>query len=371
LVRAVPESHLWAESFERDLTDILVLQSEVARAIAREIKIVVTPEEETHLARARPIKPGTHEAYLKGRYHLETETDDGVKLAIEYFRQAVVKDPNYALAYTGLAEAYLVVRSRTLLPRNEAITRAKAAAEKALELDPTLGEAHASLAFILYEHDWDWSGAEREFKNAIELNPNNVNTHHLYSEYLTLMGRLEESLTVIQRLVELDPLSPAMHEHLGFAYIFARRYDQAIEENRKALELDPNYAAAHAALGRAYLHKGMHEEAIAELQQAVELSGGWPKHDLAIAYAMAGKRDDAGKLLDELVKLSKRGFVEMNGVARVYAALGDKEQAFAWLEKAYVERDGWMAALKMDPSFDPLRSDPRFQSLLRRMNFPE
>ena len=335
------------------------------------VGIGLAAELESVQAPAPVINPEVHEAYLKGRYQLEKLTDDGTKLAINYFEHALERDPNYALAYAGLAQAYLRARFAGVLPRNEAITRAKAAAEKALELDPTLGKAHASLAIILYEHDWDWSGAEREFKRAIELNPNNVNTHHLYSEYLMLMGRSEESLTVSQRLVELDPLSPATNASLGSRYIFAHRYDRGIEQCRKALELDPNYATAHISLGRAYLGKEMYEEAVAEIQRAVDLSGGWPKHDLAYAYAMAGKRDDARKILHELIEDSKRGVVELNGIARIYAALGETDLAFGWLEKAYDDREGWLVALKVDPFFNSLRSDPRFQDLVRRMNFPE
>jgi TolB-like protein/Tfp pilus assembly protein PilF/DNA-binding winged helix-turn-helix (wHTH) protein len=371
LMRADPEEQLWSQSYERDLTEILALQREVARAIARKIKIALTPGEGIRLASARPVNPKAHEAYLKGRYYWATQTNDGMELAIEYFQQALEKDPNYALPYAGLARAYQVAHSRVLLPRNVAITRAKAAAEKALEIDPTLAEAHNSLALIRYEHDWDWSGAERAFKRAIELSPSNVHAYSWYSQYLIFMGRSEESIAVGKRRVELDPLSPAINASLGFTYIFAGRYDRGIEQCRKALELDPSYAPAHASLGRAYLGKEMYEKAIAEFQRAVDLSGGWPKNDLAYAYAMAGKRDDARKILHELIEDSKRGVVELSGIARIYAALGETDQAFGWLEKAYDDREHWLVTLKVDPMFDLLRSDPRFQDLVRRMNFPK
>ncbi len=364
LMKPNPEEQLWTQSYERDLRDILALQREVARAIAREIKIALRPEEEIRLAGARAINPGAYEAYLKGRH--QKDTQKGTKLAIAYFQQALEKDPNYAPAYAGLAQAYIFGWHRGLLPRNEAITRAEAAVEKALEIDPTLGEAHTSLALIRDWHDRDWSGAERAFKRAIELNPNNANAQHRYSYYLIALGRHKESLAMRKRLVELDPLSPGRKEGLGFAYTFARQYDQAIDQYRKALELDPN--SAHPGLGRAYLQKGMHEDAIAAFQKAVDL-GGWTKHDLGYAYAVAGKREEAVKTLEELLEQGKG--VQPTGVAQLYGALGEKDQAFAWLEKAYEEHDGWLAMLKVDPHFDSLRDDPRFQSLLRRMNFPE
>ncbi len=370
VMRAEPEEQLWSQSYQRDISEILALQYEVARAIAREIKIALTPEEQTRLAIASSVNPGAHESYLQGRYHLATETNDGMELAIEYFQQALEKDPNYALPYAGLAEAYQMVGSRGLLPRSAAITRAKAAAEKALEMDPALGEAHYSLGFIQYGH-WDWSGAERAFKRAIELSPSDVHAYSWYSQYLIFVGRSEESIALGKRLVEIDPLSPATHTNLGTRYVEARRYDRGIEHCRKALELDPNNASVHNCLGRAYLGKEMYEEAIAEIQRAVDLSGGWPKHDLAYAYAMAGKRDDARKILHELIEDSKRGVVELSGIARIYAALGETDQAFGWLEKAYEDHEQWLVALKVDPMFDSLRSDPRFRELVRRMNFPK
>jgi TolB-like protein/DNA-binding winged helix-turn-helix (wHTH) protein/Flp pilus assembly protein TadD len=366
LMRAEPEEQLWSQSYQRDLSEILALQREVARAIAREIKIVVTPEEETRLAGARASNPGAYEAYLKGRY--QNSTAKGTKLAIEYFQQALEKDPNYAPAYAGLAQAYNIARRRGVLPRKEAITRAKAAVEKALEIDPTLGEAHTSLARIRFSHDRDWSGAERAFKRAIELNPNNAATHHWYGHYLIQVGRMDESLTVARRLVEIDPISPGMNAHLGWAYFYARQYDRAIDQYRKALELDPNRISAHAGLGRAYLQKGMHEDAIAEFQKAVDL-GGWMKHDLGYAYAVTGKREEAVKTLEELLEQGKGA--QPTGLAQLYGALGEKDQAFAWLEKAYEEHDSWLGMLKADPHYDSLRSDPRFETLLQRMNFPE
>jgi TolB-like protein/DNA-binding winged helix-turn-helix (wHTH) protein/Tfp pilus assembly protein PilF len=306
LMRAAPEQHLWSRSYERDLRDILALQREVARAIAQEIKVAVTPEEETRLAGGRPVNPGAYESFLRGRYYLNSMTNDGVELAIKYFQRAIEKDPNYALAYARLAEAYCVVGGRGLLPRNEAITRSMAAAEKALEMDPMLGEAHASLAINRYSYDFDWSGAEKAFKRAIELNPNNTNAHYWYSLYLHSLGRSEEGVAVVKQSLELDPLSPRMNRRLGFAYTFARQYDQAIDQYRKALELQPHAIQAHSDLGRAYLQKGMHEQAIAEFQKAVDL-GGWMKHDLGYAYAVTGKREEAVKTLEELLEQGKGG----------------------------------------------------------------
>ncbi len=358
LIRGATDEHLWTQSYERDLSNILALQSEVARAIAKEIKIAVTPEEEERLASARPVNPEAHEAYLKGRYHFEQFTQDGSRMATEYFQEAIQKDPNHAPAYAGLAESYLF---------QGASERAREAAVKALEIDETSSEAHASLG-VIKNSDLDWAGADKEFKRAIELNPNNAPAHHRYGHYLMQVGRMDESLTLARRAVEIDPVSSSMNEHLGWVYLYTRQYDRAIDQYRKILELDPNRIRAHIGLGRAYLQKGMHEDAIAEFQKALDL-GGWMKHDLGYAYAVTGKREEAVKTLEELLEQGKG--VSPTGLARLYGALGEKDQAFAWLEKAYEEHEGWLRMLKADPHYDSLRSDPRFHSLLRRMNFPE
>ena len=372
LVQAAPERHLWAESYERDLSDVLALQGEVARAIAREIKVAVTPAEETRLASARPVNPEAYEAYLKGRYNMEKWSVDARKTATRYFQQAIEIDPDYALAYAGLAEAYNL-QAGAAIPREEAIPRARAAAKRALEIDDTLGEAHASLAIIRVLRDWDWVGAEQEFKRAIELNPNDPNAHHWYMHYLIWMGRTRDSLDPSQRALELDPLSPTMNSQLGEYYVFTRQYDRAIAQFRKTQTMDPNFFPMYRFFGRAYLGKGMYREAIAVLQDAVTLSGGDPDRvaDLGYAYAVAGKRREALKVLDELKERSKHMNVPPFSIAVVYAGLGDEDQALEWLGKAHEERSWWMVTLNEFHAFDNLRSDSRFQELVRRMNFPE
>ena len=372
LVQAAPERHLWAESYERDLSDILALQGEVAQAIAREIKVAVTPAEETRLASAHPVNPEAYQAYLKGRYNMEKWSVDARKTATRYFQQAIEIDPDYALAYAGLAEAYNL-QAGAAIPREEAIPRARAAAKRALEIDDTLGEAHASLAIIRVLRDWDWVGAEQEFKRALELNPNDPNAHHWYMHYLIWMGRTRDSLDTSQRALELDPLSPTMNSQLGEYYVFTRQYDRAIAQFRKTQTMDPSFFPMYHFFGRAYLGKGMYREAIAVLQEAVTLSGGDPDRvaDLGYAYAVAGKRREALKVLDELKERSKHMNVPPFSIAVVYAGLGDEDQALEWLGKAHQERSWWMVTLNEFHAFDNLRSDSRFQELVRRMNFPE
>ena len=373
LIQAAPESHVWAESYERDLTNILALQGEVARAIAREIRIAVTPEEEVRLAGARSVNPEAYEAYLKGRFFWNKRTHEGLKQSLEYFQQAVELDPGYALAYAGLADSYAVLRDYGSLTPQETYTRARAAALKALEIDDTLGEAHASLAIIRVRRDWDWVGAEQEFKRAIELYPGYTTAHHWYAIFLTVMGRLDEARGEIKRAQQLDPLSLVVKTASAWpVYVSARQYEQAIGELRTAIALDPNFAGAHNRLGRVFLLTGLYEEAIAELQKGVTLSraSSYMLADLGYAYAVVGRKAEAAKVLDELQELSRRRYVGPSHIALIYTGLAERDRALDWLEKAYKEHDTELVFLKVDPRFDPLRSDPRFQDLLRRMNFP-
>ena len=368
LIHAPTDTHLWANSYERDLRDVLTLQSEVAQAIADQIRVKMTAQEQARLAGGRPVNPAAHEAYLEGRYYLEKWSPYGAKKAEEYFRQAVAQDPNYGPAYAGLAETY--TWGVPGLSPEEGAARAKAAALKALASDDTLGEAHASLAIVYLQSDWDFPAAEREFKKAVELNPNYGPAHHWYSHLLLSMGRFDESLTESQRFVELDPLSPAPHLHLGLHYLIARQYDDCIRQELKTLQMDPNYILAHSQLGQAYLFKGMYAEALRELEKARELSGGDKTNTarLAHAYGVAGRKDEARKLLQELLSTPGHGQEIPGGVAIVYLGLGENEKALEWLLKAYEKQPYWSADLKVDPLFDPLRSDPRFQALLRRLN---
>ncbi len=367
LIHAPTDTHLWADSYERELRDVLTLQSEVAQAIADQIRVKMTAQEQARLARGQQVNPEAHEAYLKGRYYLEKWSPDGIKKAEEYFQEAVAKDPNYGPAYAGLAETYAFA----VVPgfsSEEGAARAKAAALKALAVDDTLGEAHASLA-IVYQNDWDLPAAEREFKKAIELNPNYGPAHHWYSHLLLPMERFDESLTECQRFVELDPLSPAPHLHLGYHYLMARQYDQAIAQLLRTLEMDPNYVEAHRQLGQAYLGKGMHREAIQELEKARDLSGDGAYYTalLGHAYGVAGRTNEARQVLEQLRK--RPGVVDSYPglLAAVYAGLGDKEQALTWLERAYEKRVSGFVIYLAEPVFSTLRSEPRFQALRRRI----
>jgi TolB-like protein len=367
LIDATKEMHLWAESYERDLRDVLALQSELAQAIAREVQVSLTPQEQTHLAQAHPVDPDAYEAYLRGRYLWNRQ---GLRKAIQYFEQAIAKDPTYAAAYSGLADCLSALTAWGHVPANEGSVKAKQHAQKALEIDHTLAEAHASLALATL-YDYDFSVAERGFERAIELNPRYATAHHLFGFYLGLMGRYEEAYTEMQRALRLDPLSTIINAILGFVYIYTRRYDQAIEQFARTLELDPNSAPAHGGLGWAYRCKLLHEPAIAASRKAVELwQGSSPLAWLGEAYAAAGRRDEAHQILEQLRELSKQRYVTPYGVGRIYAALGKKEEAFHWLETAYQQRAEWMVLLKVDPCLDDLRADPRFEHLLTRMNFP-
>ena len=364
LIQANPEKHLWADSYERDPRDILALQSEVARAITDEIKIKVSPQEQARLARARQVNPQAHELYLKGQYYNNRRDPEK---ASDYFKAAINADPTYAPPYAGLAAVYSYLGRFEVLPASEAFSKARAAAEKALELDETLGEAHAALGFTLLSFDWDWTAAEREYKRALELSPSVAPIRSSYGQFLVRMGRHQEAIREARRGVELDPVSPERYVDLGWIYWESRQYDQALEQYRKTLELDPTQNVSFY-FAVAFREKGMYQEAIAEFLQMpdnpVKFGQG------GNAYARAGRVREAREAIRKLKERAKIDFRGTCMVALVYAGLGEKDQAFEWLEKAYLVRDRGMTFLKIDPGLDPLRSDSRFQDLLRRMNFP-
>ncbi len=371
LVEVRTQTYLWAKSLEVSVRDILAVQGEVAQAIATEIHLTLTPQQRARLALWRPVDPKAYEAYLKGRYFWNKRTEEGFLKARKYFEQAIEDDPSYPLAYVGLADAYLGLGEYGVLPLREAMPRAKAAAMKALEMDDTLAEAHATLVGIRCDFDWDWAAAEREFKRAIELNPGYATAHQWYAEYLLWMGRFDESKAEMKRAQELDPLSLIINRNAGLPLFFERKYDQAIEHFRKSLEMDPNFWAGHLILGWTYEQKGEFSQAIAEYQTARQLTDSTLVFaHLAHAYALSGKRREAGKLLVELKAKSKQRYVSPLEIAMIYAGLGEKDQTFAWLEKGYEGRSDWMAQLRVDPRWDHLRSDPRFQDLLRRVGLP-
>lgn len=363
LIRAVTEKHLWAESYEGDLSDILGLQGRVAQAIASEIRIKLTAQEHARLASARPVDPAAYEDYLKGRFFWNERTEEGFNKGIEYFRKAIERDPNYALAYAGLAASYDTLGYYAVRPPREVYPQAKLAAQKAMAIDDTIAEAHAPLAHVIMLYDWDSATAEKEFKRAIELNPNYADARHWYSHLLLDQGRLEESLVQSMKALELDPLSKVMNVHLAEHYTAAHQYDRALEQLRKTLELDPTFAYAHRILGFVYEEKRMYPEAIAEFQKASDLA------DVAYIQAFSGNRTEALKILGQLIEQSKHRYVPAPAIAAIYVALGEKDRAFEWLEKALTERSAGVG-IEHNPRFDPLRSDRRFQDLLRRVGLP-
>jgi TolB-like protein/Tfp pilus assembly protein PilF len=376
LIEVKAERHLWAESYERNLGDILGLQSEVAEAIARQVRAKLTPQEKTRLASAPPVNPEAYEACLQGRYHLTRYTGDDVKKAMECFRFAIEKDSAYAMGYVGLAKSYNLLPYFAPVPPKEAFPQAKRIATQALRLDETSAEAHAALGFISAAYDWDWSGAEKEFQQALELNPGLAGSHVNYGWFLAWLGRFEEALAEARRGRELDPLSLPAIRNVGAILYCARNYDQAISEWQRALERDPNYVLVNADLGRAYVQKRKYAEAIVQFQKAAKLLGAEPggvatnEAWLGNALALADRKQDALQIIDLLKERSERMYVPPISFAMVYTGLGDKDKAFTWLERAYQDRCGDMQLLRVLPVWDPLHSDPRFQELLRRMKFP-
>jgi eukaryotic-like serine/threonine-protein kinase len=371
LIDARDNSLLWGGQYHGTLADVLPVQEEIAKQLSEKLRLRLSGEERQRLTKRYTESTEAYQSYLKGRYFWNKRTEGGLKKGIEYFDQAIEKDPAYALAYTGLADSYagLVFPAGAVSPR-EAMPKAKDAAAKALQIDDTLAEAHTSLAFVKFYYDWDWSGAEREFKRAIELNPAYPEAHHIYSHYLMAMGRGEESLAESKRALELAPLDLVINVHLGWHYLYARQYDQAIEQIEKTAEMERNSALTHYWLGLAYEQKARYADAIAAFQRAIALFGGssLTEAELAHTYAVSGQRAEAQKVIDKLQELAQRRYVSSYQIAATYAGLGEKDRAFAWLEKAYDERSDWLVNLKVEQRFDGLRSDPRFADLLRRVN---
>jgi TolB-like protein/DNA-binding winged helix-turn-helix (wHTH) protein/Tfp pilus assembly protein PilF len=369
LIQVNPEKHIWAETYERDLRDVLALQEGVARDIAGKISIKLTPQEQAGLSSARLIDPQAHEAYLKGIYFSNKRTAPAMEKSVGYFNQAIQIDPHYALAYAGLANAYNLMGSYAPISTLVLYPKARAAALQALALDGTLAEAHAALGLYRLRYEWDHPAADRELRRAIELSPGNVMAHVWRGEVLSVSSRHAEALAELDRALELDPTSSLVSDQRGFVLYMARRYDDAVEQIRKSIELDPRFAHSHAWLGKAYLQKGMLREGLAELQEAASLPAGdsplyapW----IAYAYALSGKRAEAYRLIDIMKANLKTSLAKPFGIAVVYCGLKQKDQALAWLEKAYQERNTGIFTCTVEPAFDWLRSDPHFQDLLRR-----
>ena len=366
------DSQVWGEQYSKKLADIQGIQEEISKAIATNLRIELSGKEQQQIAKRDTQNPEAYQLYLRGRFYWNQRTDEGVKKGLEYFEQATEKDPGYALAYAGVADSYAVGNGQYLgLTAREARPKAKAAALKALEIDDSLAEAHTTLADTYLYYDWDFPKAQQEFLRAIAANPNYPTAHQWYSEYLYAVGRYDDSIAEAKLAQELDPLSPAINLSVAAAYFYGRRYDQAIEQSKQTQKMDPNYIAAHGMLADAYAEKKKYPEAVAEWQTVVELSGN-PKLAVALgeAYRTAGFQGFLQASLDNDVKSPAAG-ERAYGIARRYALLGKKNEAVTWLEKAYMDRSGGMARLKSDPVFDSMRSDPGFEAIMRRMNFPD
>jgi len=361
--------HLWSEKYDRDMEDIFAIQDEISLAIVDKLKVELLGEEKEALVKRHTDNLKAYHLYLKGRYFWNRRFEGGLQKAIEYFQQAIDKDPLYALAYSGMADCYNLLGLYGFFPPKEVYARAKTAAKKALEIDDNLAEAQSSLGFIGTFFDWDWPAAEIEFKRAIDLNPNYATAHEWYALYLAIMGRFDEAIAEVKRAQELDPLSIIINAIAGLIFYLARRYDEAIEHYRKTFEMDPNFSMAYLYQGAAYADRDMWEEAVEAWKKLVTLSGGsqFAVGYLGFGYAMSGQKDEALKMIDRLNNLSNERYVSPFSRALIYMGLGEKDQAFEYLEKAYVERESFMAFFKVWSFFDSFRSDPRFKALLKKM----
>jgi TolB-like protein/DNA-binding winged helix-turn-helix (wHTH) protein/Tfp pilus assembly protein PilF len=375
LVQVSTDRHLWADTYESQLGDVLALQNRVSSAIVDEIRINLTSEEKERLAKNPAVRPDAYENYLKGRYYWNKRSDEGLAKAIRYFEEATREDPQYALGYAGLADSYAIIGAKIFgtMPVSDAAPKAKAAALKALQLDNTLAEAQTSLATVSFNYDWDWPAAERGFKRAIELDPGYPTAYQRYSLYLMAMGRTQESFDQINCARKLDPLSISINFSLGWRYYLAHQYDRAIEQLGNTLEMDPSYELAHLVLGEAYEQKHDFNRAIPELRKASALAHDTPLMISALAhvYAVAGKRAEAKDLLTELVAESQHQYVSPYYVATVFAGLGENARALERLKVAYADRSNGLVFLKVDPELDGLRETADFQALLQRMGLKQ
>lgn len=369
LVDARTGASLWGEQYDRKMGDIAVLQKDIASDVSRKLRARLSNTEAKHLTKNYTDNSEAYQLYLKGRFFWNKRTPDSIRKAIEYFEQAIQKDPGFALAYTGLADSYVVPANR--IAPHVAMPKAKTAALQALAIDETLAEAHTSLGRVLQVYDWNWTDAEKEFKRAIELNPRYAVAHQWYGGYLERTGRVNEAISERKLALELDPLSTITIFELGTNYLYARNYDQAIAQFQRALELDPEFPAAHQFLPLAYVQKGMYEKALAKLRETPEgvelnIRSGMPGY----VYAVSGHISEARKELEELKKLRKTEYVSAVSIANICAGLGERDETLSWLEKGFEERAFQMQFLRLDPRFDNLRNDPRFKELVRKVGFP-
>lgn len=361
---------LWAEKFDQEFVGIFSCEDSISEHVTQALRLRLTRPETRQLTKQHTSNGEAYHLYLRGRYLWNSRTPDNLRKAAGYFEKAVEADPAFALAHAGLADTYILLN--TLRPE-EAMPKAKAAALRALEIDDTLAEAHSALAFVLENYNWEWEEAEREYKLAVELNPNYATARQWFAEHLAAMGRHEEAIAEIQRAHMLDPLSLSISNSVARQFYFARQYERAAEQCRHTLEMDSNFIPAHYRLGGIYLQMGRYEEAVAEYQLALKLSGGALVilTELAYAYAMAGEREHPREVLDELKRLARERYVEPSYFAQIYIGLDDRDEAFEWLQKTRAERLPLIMYLKADPIFDRLRPDPRFAELLRQVGLGE
>ena len=372
LIDSLTDRHLWAKIYDREFKDVLALQSEIARDIVEQTQGNVSPQSIRPSVDLRPVNASAYEEYLKGRYFWNKRTPEGFQQAVDSFQQAIARDPNYARAYSGLADTYALISSYSLAPPDQIIPKAHAAALRALQIDERVAEAHASLAFVTENYDWDWKTAEKEYQRAIELDPNYATAHHWYAEYLAFQGRFDQALTEMQHARLLDPLSLIMAVDNAAILYYARQYDRAIEQYRAVLAMEPDFGHAHIAIA-SYVQERQFANALAEIDRWRRGTGGpWSWGYEAYVRGRAGQMARARYALRKFRETSRRSNSDPAGMfALAYTGMGNKDEAFAWLQKAFAEHSIALLGLKVDPAYDPLRSDPRFQDLLRRLGFAQ
>jgi TolB-like protein/lipopolysaccharide biosynthesis regulator YciM len=363
-------SQIWGEQYNRKLSDIITVQEEISKEISRQLSLKLVGEEEKKLAKRSTENSEAYQLYLKGRFYWNKRKADDLQKAVDYFNKAIEKDPNFAQAYAGLASTYAILPEYSGLPAKDIIPKAEIAARKALELDATMAEPHAVLGIVKYEFQWDWEGAEKEFKRAIEIDPKYPTAYHWYCICLRSQAKFDEALSEIKRAQELDPLSLVITSNVGEILLNMQRYDMAKEQFNKVVELDPNFSLAHIELGELYARLNKFDEAITELQIARKIIGEknpYGMYQLGYIYAKAGKKDEAIKILNQLLEFSKKGYTLSVQIASIYAGLGDKDNAFEWLTNGCSEQNRYIIDLKISFEWDNLRSDPRFTAILKKV----
>ncbi|HMF57595.1 MAG TPA: tetratricopeptide repeat protein, partial [Pyrinomonadaceae bacterium] len=370
LVDVSDGSQLWGEQYNRNFSDIITVQNDIAWKISEKLRLKLTGEDERRVTKRYTDNPEAYQLYLKGRYFWNKRGEENFRTGIKYFQDAIQLDPSYALAYSGMADSYALLADNGAVAPSDAMPKAKVAAERAIELDHELAEAYTSRAFVKLAYDWDWIGAESDFKQALTLNPNYPTAHQWYASYLMQMGRANEAREEIKRAQQLDPLSLIISANSGLYLYYSHDYDAAIEQYRRTLEIDPDFYIAHYYVGQAYVQKKMYNEAIAEFQKLINAPGDILEAEAALgnAYALAGRRTDAQKILDGMLTTAQQRYISPLYVATVYTGLGDRDKAIEWLNKAYDNRHPGLVLIRVEPMFDSLRSDSRFQQLLSRFD---